>query len=135
MKNLFKKVTRWLQEWEGTWLLPLTFIIVLWISATLYNIWGPSVGIFPPGLLNGVMIASFAFFTGFSVVNLMINLYHRGWYRYYYKQKDVTSPDYLRKRTARDDFQKLPSWLRVLFIPVLQLILLCLFFWLVVNLI
>ncbi len=128
MKNLFKKVTRWLQEWEGTWLLPLTFIIVLWVSATLYTIWGPSVGIFPPGLLNGVIIASFAFFTGFSVVNLMINLYHRGWYRYYYKNN-------LNRLSAKNDFFDLPIWLRVLFIPVLQLILLCLFFWLVVNLI
>lgn len=120
---MIKKIKRWLQLWDGVWTIPLTFILTLVVSSFLIDTWGPEVGIFPPGLMNAAFIAAFMIFTGYTLSNILINLYHRGWFRYYY------GPDVKR------DFHLLPIWLKILFVPLLQLVLLLLFYFLVAHLV
>jgi hypothetical protein len=127
VKWLFKK----LQEWEGIWLLPSLFIFVLWLSSLLVDIWGPTVGIFPPGYINGIAQAALIFFSGTTVVNFTLYMYHRGWYRYYYGKKHKYENNGEIKYHSKNDVNRISPWLRLIFVPVLQLLLLVLFFSLV----
>lgn len=134
MKNLFKKLVKWLQEWEGIWMIPLLFILFLNVTGGMLVLWGDEAGYFPPGLINKVFLGSFTFFVGLTVVNLTINLYHRGLYHYFYKKdkKDLTD---ITQPSVKADFKSLPSWLRFLIVPLLQLLLLVIFFCVVVTIV
>jgi hypothetical protein len=126
-----KWIIRKLQEWEGVWLLPCLFILVLWLSSTLLNIWGPSVGIFPPGYMNAIAQAALIFFSGMTVVNFTVYMYHRGWYKYYYGKKPEYKNDAIIRHHSKNDIHHVKPWLRLLFVPIMQLLLLVLFFCLV----
>lgn len=123
-----KKLIKWLQMWEGIWLVPLLFAGVIGISNILLAVWGPSAGLFPPGLINGAIIAGFYMFVGTSLVNLMLNLYHRGWFRYYYGQVHD------HKQHSKKDINSIPAWLRILFLPLLGLVYFIIYCWLVSQL-
>jgi hypothetical protein len=131
MKKIAKKLFRWLQLWEGVWLVPILFILFLLMSSFLVYLWGPEVGIFRPGLINKVFLGTFVYFLGLSVVNITINLYHRGWFRYYYSKRSKLTQEIAPH--VKNDFEKIPAWVRVIFIPVLQLLLLALYFYVVVD--
>jgi hypothetical protein len=131
IKKLLKSLIRWLQLWEGVWLVPVLFILFLLMSALLVYLWGPEVGIFRPGLVNKVFLGTFVYFLGLSVVNITINLYHRGWFRYYYSKRSKLTREITPH--VKNDFNEIPRWVRVIFIPSLQLLLLALYFYIVVN--
>jgi hypothetical protein len=124
-----KKLIRWLQLWDGVWSIPLLFICVIWVSSLLVQLWGADVGVFPPGLLNASIIASFYLMVGVSLINLVMNLYHRGWWKYYYGKRDPEG------RHAKNDFYGLPVWLRIMFIPLLSFLYLLVYCWLIVQLV
>ena len=114
-------------------MLPLMFVLFLTVSSFMIYLWGPEVGIFKPGLINKVFLGTFVFSAGLFVVNLTINLYHRGWFRYYYSKRSKLTMEIAPH--VKNDFDKLPSWLKVIFIPILQLLLLALYFYVVVNIV
>jgi len=120
-----KKIKRWLQLWDGSWSVPLIILLILLASYTFVKVWGPDVGIFPPGLMSAVFISALQFFAGWTVVNYIIYFYHRKWFNHYYKNNDL----------IKEDFNKLPSWARLLFVPFMQLVLFLLFIWSVAQLI
>lgn len=126
-----KKILRWLQLWEGIWMIPSLFALFLGMSALLLYIWGPDVGIFRPGLINKVFLGTFVYFMGMTVVNLTLNLYHRGWFRYYYSKRSRLTTEIAPH--VKNDFEKLPPWLKVIFLPILQLLLLALYFYVVAT--
>ena len=128
---MIKKTLRWLQEWDGIWSIPFLFKLVLLSSAALLSHWGPTAGIFPPGLINAALIAAFYMFVGVTLVNLIMNLYHRGLYRYYYNKHSRTTTD---KTEIKVDFKCLPTWLRVLIFPIYSLVYFFAYCWLVAQL-
>jgi hypothetical protein len=112
-----KKIKKWLLLYDIAWLPPVLILIIGITTYTIVNVFGNESGVYAPGLISAPIIAAYNLILGVGVVNLVINLYHRGWFRKYYTDnKDI-----------KDIYQYTPTWLKLLFIPIYSLLLLLLY--------
>lgn len=127
LKEYLRKTSRFMQMWEGVWVIPMLGILTFIAAYAVIIAFGPDAGQFPPGLTVSILIGALIVFSGATVSNLIVNLYHRGWFRYYYDTKE-------NSRIKRD-FRRFPKWARIIFVPVLQVIFLLAYVYVVCQLI
>lgn len=127
IKEYFKKTKHFMQLWEGVWVIPTLSILVFLVAFGITNFYGPEAGEFPPGLITAVLIGALVVFSGATVSNLLLNLYHRGWFRYYYNTRKNSS--------VKEDFRTFPKWARLIFVPLLQVLYLLAYLYVVCQLI
>jgi hypothetical protein len=127
LKEYFNRTKYFMQLWEGVWVIPVLSILVFLVAYNITSIYGPDAGEFPPGLVTAVVIGALIVFSGATVSNLLLNLYHRGWFRYYYNTRKNSS--------LKNDFQRFPKWARIIFVPLLQVFYLLAYVYVVCQLI